>query len=314
MENTPARDLKAITLWVVVLLILANPIMVFPKEEVSMKSKAPWHSAVHGWRAVDDLCLYNPKTIFQYMDGAAELYLAFNFRELKTVRFENPDKPSIIVEIYEMASSEDAYGVFAFEQQDPEVGIGQGSEFGGGLLRFWKDRTFVTIFGEEPTQDVEATILVLGQRIVETIPEKGTPPRILRYLPDDYLPYSKKVSWFLRSHIHLNQRFFIARANILMLAPDVEAVLSRYESKNEKMHILLVRYPSADKAKEALTSFKNAYMPDAGSSSSVRTENGKWTSTGHLNNFVIIIFDAPDEPFAQDQIKKTADILKKEAL
>lgn len=28
---------------------------------------------------------------------------------------------------------EDAYGVFSFERQDEAVGIGQGSEFGGGL-------------------------------------------------------------------------------------------------------------------------------------------------------------------------------------
>lgn len=248
------------------------------------------------------------------MDGAAELYLAFNVRELKTTRFEKPGMPSIIVEVYEMRSPEDAYGVFAFEQQDPAVGIGQGSEFGGGLLRFWKGRTFVTIFGEEPGQEVEEAILILGRRIAATITDSGNLPKILGYLPDKALSFIKKEAWFFRSHIHLNQRFFVARANILMLTPDVEAVLARYETKDGRIHFLLVRYATPDKADAALASFKNAYMPDAGKADSVKTENGKWTSLSRFNSCVVVVFDAPDESSAQNLIKTAEGILKREGV
>ena len=248
------------------------------------------------------------------MNGAAELYLAFNFRGLKTTRFEKPGKPSIIVEVYEMGSPEDAYGVFTFEQQDPEVGIGQGSEFGGGLLRFWKGRNFVTIFGEEPGPDIEEAILILGRRISATITDSGNPPKILGYLPDKTVPFTKKDAWFLRSHIHLNQRFFVARANILMLAPDVEAVLARYDTNDGRIYILLARYPSPDKASATLASFKNTYMPDAGQAGLVKTENGKWTSISRLNSFVMVVFDAKDESSAINLINTTKDILKREGL
>jgi hypothetical protein len=248
------------------------------------------------------------------MNGAAELYLAFNFLGLKTTRFEKPDRPSIIVEVYEMGSPEDAYGVFAFEQQDPEAGIGQGSEFGGGLLRFWKGRYFVTIFGEEPRPDIEEAILILGRRIAASIDESGKPPKIMAYLPDKGLSFSKKDAWFFRSHIHLNQRFFIARANILMLTLDVEGVLARYETKDGRIYILLARYPSLDKAEAAHISFKNTYMPDAGKAGSVKTENGKWTSAARLNNFVVVVFDAGNESSAMNIINATEEILKKEGL
>jgi hypothetical protein len=213
-----------------------------------------------------------------------------------------------------MGSPEDAYGVFTFEQQDPEAGIGQGSEFGGGLLRFWKGRNFVTIFGEEPGPDIEEVILVLGRRIAATITDSGNPPKILGYLPDKTLPFTKKDAWFLRSHIHLNQRFFVARANILMLAPDVEAVLARYETKDGRIHILLVRYPTPEKAGAAHASFKKAYMPDAGKADLVKTENGKWTSIGRLNSFVMVVFDAGDENSAINLINATKEILKREGL
>ena len=287
---------------------------VYSKTEVSMENKTSWLSEVHGWKAAADPSPYNTKTIFQYMNGAAELYLAFNFRGLKTTRFEKSGGPSIVVEVYEMGSPEDAYGVFTFEQQDPEVGIGQGSEFGGGLLRFWKGHNFVTIFGEEPGPDIEEAILVLGRRIAATINDSGNPPKILGYLPDKTLPFTKKDAWFFRSHIHLNQRFFVARANILMLAPDVEAVLARYETKDGRIHILLVRYSTPEKAEAAHASFKKVYMPDAGKADWVKTENGKWTSIGRLNSFVIVVFDADDESAASSLVNANKDILKREGL
>lgn len=279
-----------------------------------MEKKVTWLSDVHGWKPAGDTSLYNSKTIFQYMNGAAELYLAYNFRELKTVRFENPGKPSIIVEVYDMASSEDAYGVFTFEKQDPDAGIGQGSEFGGGLLRFWKGRNFVTIFGEEPGQDIEEAILILGRRIAGSIVHTGDPPRIILCLPDKALSYSRKDVWFFRSHIHLNQRYFVARANILMLTLDVGAVFGRYETRDGRIHVLLVHYPSPDKAESALSSFKNTYMHDAGPSDSVKTENGRWTSMARLDRYVVVVFDAVDESTSLNLINVTREILKKEGL
>ena len=116
---------------------------------------------------------YNSKTLFSYMDGAAELYLAYGFQNLTVRRLERSDQPPITCELYEMASSEDAYGVFSFEHQDEPVGIGQGSEFGGGLLRFWKDKYFVSIYAEGEGADVESGILKMGRAAANSIPAVG---------------------------------------------------------------------------------------------------------------------------------------------
>ena len=314
MKCNPIRIVFTITIFIALSQLVTTPSPVYSKDKTPMEKKVTWLSDVHGWKPAGDTSLYNSKTIFQYMNGAAELYLAYNFRELKTVRFENPGKPSIIVEVYDMASSEDAYGVFTFEKQDPDAGIGQGSEFGGGLLRFWKGRNFVTIFGEEPGQDIEEAILILGRRIAGSIVHTGDPPRIILCLPDKALSYSRKDVWFFRSHIHLNQRYFVARANILMLTLDVGAVFGRYETRDGRIHVLLVHYPSPDKAESALSSFKNTYMHDAGPSDSVKTENGRWTSMARLDRYVVVVFDAVDESTSLNLINVTREILKKEGL
>jgi hypothetical protein len=74
---------------------------------------------------------YDTQTTLRYMDGAAELYHSFAFKLLTVRRYVKADRPSIVVEFFDMGSSEDAFGVFSFETEGEDVQIGQGSDYGG---------------------------------------------------------------------------------------------------------------------------------------------------------------------------------------
>ena len=107
-----------------------------------------------------------------------------------------------------MGSPADAFGVFSFDRQDPDAGIGQGSEFGGGLLRFWKGRYFVSVYGEGEGKEQEEAVLEIGRRLASSIVETGEPPRLIRALPEE-----RQVEGsvrFVRSHVLLNQRCFVS--------------------------------------------------------------------------------------------------------
>jgi hypothetical protein len=282
-------------------------------EGVRMKAAGPsWPLEIDGWKIAEGPALYNPATAFKYMNGAAELFIAYNMHTLTVVRYEKATQPAIILELYQMGSSEDAYGLFSFESDDPGAGIGQGSEFGGGLLRFWKGQYFISVYGDGPGSAVEATTLSLGRQIASSIKEMGNSPKILSFLPDSLALYTKTQAWFLHSHILLNQRFFVAHGNVLNLAGDVEAALGRYGKDKDKIHLLLIKYPSQAAAERALVSFKKSYMADGEGKASIKTENNKWTSTEKYGNYCIIVFDAPDENFALQSIKDTFLTLQKE--
>ena len=147
------------------------------KEKMNQKISLP--SEAGGWKWDGKEMDYDSKSLFKYIDGAAELYLAYGFQSLTVRRFEKSNQPPVIVERYEMASSEDAYGVFSFEHQDEAVGIGQGSEFGGGLLRFWKGRYFVSVYAEGEGAEVESGILHMGRGVANSIPGTGPEPNWL---------------------------------------------------------------------------------------------------------------------------------------
>ncbi len=264
------------------------------ENEISLPSEAG------GWKWDGKEMNYNSRTIFDYMDGAAELYLAYRFQSLAVRRFEQPGQPPLMVEAFEMGSPEDAYGVFSIERQDEDAGIGQGSEFGGGLLRFWKGKYFVSIYGEGESSEAQPVILRLGRELASSIKMSGPTPGLIHYLPDGFVAKSVR---YLRNHVLLNQRFFIAHKNIFNLNRETEAVLAQYLQDKQKTHLLLIHYPTAKQAEGALQSFKKAYMPEALAQGRLETEDRKWTIAKRQKEFILVVFGAPALADADELIK-----------
>ena len=252
---------------------------------------------------------YNSRTLFEYIDGAAELYLAYGFQNLTVRRFEKSRQPPIVVEIYEMASSEDAYGLFSFERQGEAIGIGQGSELEGGLLRFWKGKYFVSIYADGEGVEGDSAILKLGKAAADSISAMGPEPKLVGFVPSRDLGLVDKSVRYLKSHVLLNQLFFVSHQNILNLSRETEAVLAQYVRDKKRTELLLVRYPNSKEAGDAYQSFMKAYLPDAGGKDRARTEDGKWTVAWHRNEFVLIVFGAPTAADVEALLKATEEKL-----
>jgi hypothetical protein len=272
-------------------------------QEISLPSE------IADWKWDGKEMKYDSKTLFKYIDGAAELYLAYGFQNLAVRRFEKSGRPPIIAELYEMDFSEDAYGVFSFEHQDEDVGIGQGSEFGGGLLRFWKGKYFASIYAEGEGAEVESGILEIGRVAANSIPVTGPEPKLLGLIPGKDLGLVDKSVRYLKSHVLLNQRFFIAHQNILNLTRKTEAVLAQYLRDKQKVQLLLIRYPDLKEAGNAYQNFMKAYLPDAGGGDHSKTEDRKWTYARQRNEFVVIVFGAPTEADAEVLLKSAKEKL-----
>jgi len=279
------------------------------EEKGKMNQEISLPSEGGGWKWDGKEMKYDARTVFKYIDGAAELYLAYGFQNLTVRRFEKLNQPPLIVELHEMASSEDAYGVFSFEHQDEAVGIGQGSEFGGGLLRFWKGKYFISIYAEGEGTEVESGILKMGRVAANSIAATGPEPKLVGFIPGKGLGLVDKSVRYIKSHVLLNQRFFIAHQNILNLNRKTEAVLAQYLQGKQKTQFLLIRYDHLKEAIDAYQTFMKVYLPDAGGRDRSRTEDGKWTFARQRNEFLVIVFGAPTEADAEVLIKASVEKL-----
>ncbi len=257
---------------------------------------------MHGWKAKGRDSVYNPQTIFDYINGAGEVYRSYNFKELCSRRFAKEGKPDIIADIFDMATSKDAFGVFTHDLEGEETGIGQGSTYKGGLLSFWKDRFFVSLYAEKETPETKKVLFALGQEIASSIGKGGKIPDIVALLPEQNL-LKKSVRYF-HNHSILNFHFFVAEENILLLDQQTAAALGTYGENDEQHYLLLIRYPEIKKARLARKTFTEAYMPEALEYGLVQTEDLKWTAARVKKDFFIIIFNAPSESYAKEMIEK----------
>jgi hypothetical protein len=301
--------MKIWTFFVIMVWIFTVAEIVEGEEKGKMNLEISLPSEAAGWKWDEKEMKYNSKTLFDYIDGAAELYLAYGFQNLTVRQFDKSNQSPITVELYEMASSEDAYGVFSLERQDEAAGIGQGSEFGGGLLRFWKGKYFVSIYADGEGAEVESAILTMGRATADSIPGTGPEPKLLDFIPGKEFGLVDKSIRYLKSHVLLNQRFFIAHQNILNLNRETEAVLAQYLQDKQKTHLLLVRYPNLKGARDAYQSFMKAYLPDAGGKDRSKTEDGKWTFARQRNEFVLVVFGAPKETDGEVLLKAAEEKL-----
>jgi hypothetical protein len=293
--------------FVAILVFLLVPWVGFAVEGGIMDGTTGWPAGAGGWKRTGEAVLYKGQTIFDYMDGAGEVYLAYNFRQLAVQRFEREGRPAIIAELYEMGTPQDAFGVFTWDRQDPDAAIGQGSEFGGGLLRFWKGNHFVSVYGEGEGKEQEQAVLEIGRGLASKIVDGGEPPRLLGVLPAERR-VEESVK-FVRSHVLLNQRCFISNENILGLDAGTEAVFARYDFGKERTFVVVVGYPAEGKARSALASLSKTYKLDAGG---MADGGGSWTAAEVAGNRLVIALHAPKAEAARQLVEAVRTKLKEE--
>ncbi len=255
--------------------------------------------------------VYDRQTAFRYMNGAAELYRAYDFKLLRVRKYVKKDHPSILVELFDMGSSEDAFGIFSYQTEEEEVGIGQGSDYGGGLLRFWRGKYFVNAFAERETPNTREDILMVGRAVATNIKKDGPKPKLTQFLPGEEL-VRKTIRYF---HLHqvLNHHYFLSHENIFNLGMKTNAIFATYlfQGEKAKTFLLMIQYPDQRQAEKGFKGFVKAYMPEAASSNTVQTENGKWTTAKLHQKYVLVIFDAPSREKGEKLLQSTENNLKR---
>jgi len=269
-------------------------------EKITLEDLLP--REIYGWQVKGKDEFYDPQTIFDYINGAGEVYRSYNFKQLLARRFTKDGSPDIVADLFDMETSKDAFGVFTHDLEGEDAGVGQGSTYNGGLLSLWKDRFFVSLYSEEETEDTRKALFALGEKVASSIKKEGKKPDIVSFLPSENL--AEKSAHYFHNHLILNYHFYVSDENILLLDQETEAALGIYRENDEKSYLLVVRYPESNKASQAHKSFMQSYMPDATELGLVQTEDLKWTAAKLHQDFIIIIFNAPSRFLAKGIIEK----------
>ena len=260
------------------------------------------------WESASPDKVYDRETIYDYMDGGAEVYLAFDFRSAFVRKYKNPAGEEIALDIYDMGSPEEAFGAFSCDRVDPDAGIGQESEYGFGLLRLRQGRFFVSITAAGDEKKAEKGILALGKAVAPLLGPPGPLPGLLDCLPQSGL--KKDRTSYFHAAVNLNNRFFISSENILGLGKDTDCVFAEYAAGGpdtaqaadaaDSADLLIVRYRDTEPAEAAYGAFLKSYLPEAArGAAAAQTENGKWALARLHTNYLALVFEAPSKEYAE---------------
>ena len=254
---------------------------------------------VSGWHREGNVEKYDRETIFRYMNGAGEIYRMYDYRGMEVLRMVKVEQPEIKIEMFDMGSPDDAFGVFSHMREGDEAGVGEGSEYRKGLLCFWQGKYFFCIIAEEETDQTKQIIFELANIITGFYKASNTKPAILNILPEENL--DKNSIRYFNLPSSLNYHYFVSDKNIFYLNKETDAVLARYGSSY--CYLLCIEYPSAIRSKNAFKNFLEAYLPEADTGQTIYFQmisESKWIYAQYLSEYVAIVFDAPTYKFADD--------------
>ena len=248
------------------------------------------------WTRGDTPKLVTERTIFDYMDGAGELYLAYRFDHLDVFEYSAPDRSlgTITVELYWMKGPDDAFGLLSTDWGGEPIGLAgrtaddvhatggalarstqdahaavppRSALYGGGLLRFRSGNLYGRVMATRESPQARAQVLALAESIVKARPGTDHPPEILSKVParlSGGLVVRPDRTCFFRSHLVLNSMYYLAPGDILGLGPTVDAVTTEYRPDAQgarPVRLVQIRYSSAGAAAPALRSFLASYVP-----------------------------------------------------
>jgi hypothetical protein len=249
----------------------------------TMESKPLLPKTIGIWTRPESPKLIDAKNIFDYMDGAGELYLAYRFDHLESYEYQAEAQKEILVELYFMKTSDDAFGLLSLdwggEPMNLDIPSAEYAEanknpwpralYGEGLLRIWSGIIYARIMAYQETPESKQAVLELGRTIIKGRANPPT-PELMKALPSAFhqnWKLRKDRAGYLRSHLVLNSLYYLGHENMLDLNHTTEAVTAPYEKKNSsenrsRIRFLTIKYTNPDNARNALKHFHNAYLPD----------------------------------------------------
>ncbi len=252
---------------------------------------------ISGWKVSEQDRYFNDSTLYDYIDGGAELFISYGFTKVFNRNYSRTGQPNITVDIFYMNSSSDAFGVFMHSTGRIENEFGNQSQTTKGSVIFWKDNFYVSIMSNPETAESKAAMANIAGIIDKSIPEKGKFPSIINLLPEANL--DKKSIRYFKHYVWLNTHSFISNDNILNINENVNCAQAKYIVNKSNPLLMLLEYPTKYEAELARNNFIEKFNSELSENKIIKTEKHKWIGFDLYNNYIILVLNCNNKISAQ---------------
>jgi hypothetical protein len=160
---------------------------------------------IKGWEATIDKTVYGKLNLWEYINGAADLYLTYDFENLYMAEYLNNKGQSVKVEIYKHSSPVNAFGIYTAERMIDYrfIDVGLQGYIEPDALNFITGEYYVKMMSTGVPGIEEATLLTMAWEIdskldrdkkmpdvINLFPAEGKISNSEKYIARDFLGYS----------------------------------------------------------------------------------------------------------------------------
>jgi hypothetical protein len=177
---------------------------------------------IPGWKKTDTMDTYDRRSLYDHIDGAAKLFLSYDFEALQLVEYQRDDSASVVVEIYRFQTPLHAFGIYSQERplKGKYLKIGVQAYLEAPILNFVVGNRYVKInsfgLGKDADRILHTFALTIAVKIGGTtslpaalayFPLNGKKPNSEKFFAKDLLGYEFLCSGYTADYVDDNREF-----------------------------------------------------------------------------------------------------------
>ena len=213
-----------------------------------LESLIPKKDIPDGWALIEGPRIYTKKSLFEHIDGQAELFFKYGFQRSVFTIYQNRENSDhqIELDIYDMGNVLQAFGIFSrFRAEDRVLGIGLDSYLDDQSALFYKGKYFVMLYSTESNPSVlKQFSMAVSLKITDHspppkeigyFPKNGSKPGSIQYFPEGLLGYQFLKRGFQGTYIEKEEN----------------------KGEGKEFHLLLAIFKNPQEAISALKVFRD---------------------------------------------------------
>lgn len=199
---------------------------------------------VSGWEKSGEIDVYDWESLWDIINGAAELYYAYDFQEMYWGRYSNSNDGDtyIVMEIYRQADPVMAFGVYSQERPRPPrlVDVGAEGFAAPGALHFFVSDLYVRMRSHDTSQETAEAMENLARKVSTSVDPRPVFPEITGILPDE-------------GKVEFSEEFI--NTNFLGHPFLSGAFVSKYDINGNSFNLFVIEHENPDHCKKMLADY-----------------------------------------------------------
>ncbi len=140
---------------------------------------------IPGWTQSADSASYTPDNLWDFIDGAAELFLSYGFTDLHVAEYVNPAGTDVRVELYRHRSAADAFGMYSQERNPGNhfCDIGTQGYREAGILNFLSGEFYVKLSTHGTGPEAQNALESIAKAVAAHLESRSGWPPVLNAFP-----------------------------------------------------------------------------------------------------------------------------------